>query len=381
MQLDKKSALRLLGVVCGAILFYTIVEKPATAVSFVGTLFSLIFPLLLGCGIAFVLNLPMRQLERIILVKPKNKRLIKLRRPICLALSIIFVCAVVALVMGLVVPELGNAFGMLASSVPKYLASLQQWSLEHAGDYPQVKEWITSISVDWSSLTNKLVGYVTSGATNLLGGTFSFVTALAGSIMNAVIGIIFAFYVLLNKETLKRQMRSFLDAILPQKPLDKLLYVSHLTKTTFESYVTGQCLEACILGSLCWIGMLILRLPYAPMIGALVAFMALVPMFGAFLSMGIGAFMIFMVSPIQALWFVIFLFILQQIEGNLIYPHVVGSQVGLPGMWVLAFITIGGAISGLVGMLFAVPVGSVIYTLAKEWVRKRNTEAKNTLTQ
>ncbi|NLS85932.1 MAG: AI-2E family transporter, partial [Ruminococcaceae bacterium] len=351
MQLDKKSALRLLGVVCGAILFYTIVEKPATAVSFVGTLFSLIFPLLLGCGIAFVLNLPMRQLERIVLVKPKNKRLIKLRRPICLTLSIIFVCAVVALVMGLVVPELGNAFGMLASSVPKYLASLQQWSLEHAGDYPQVKEWITGISVDWSSLTNKLVGYVTSGATNLLGGTFSFVTALAGSIMNAVIGIIFAFYVLLNKETRKRQMRSFLDAILPQKLLDKLLYVGNLTKTTFESYVTGQCLEACILGSLCWIGMLILRLPYAPMIGALVAFMALVPMFGAFLSMGIGAFMIFMVSPIQALWFVIFLFILQQIEGNLIYPHVVGSQVGLPGMWVLAFITIGGAISGLAGML------------------------------
>lgn len=372
MLFDKKSAFRLLAVICTAILFYSIVENPTAASRVVGTLFSLVFPLLLGCGIAFVLNLPMRQLEKFVLVRPKNKRLIRLRRPICLVLSIVFILAAITLVMGLVVPELVKAIGTLASAVPAFLESVQKWSVEHAGDYPQVKDWINSISIDWSALANKLVGYVTSGASNLVGGTVSFVSALAGSITNAAIGIIFAVYILLNKETLKRQLRSFLYAAMPHSPLEKLLYVARLTKNTFESFVTGQCLEACILGTLCWLGMLILRLPYAPMIGALVAFMALIPMVGAFLSMGIGAFMIFMVNPMQALWFVIFLLVLQQIEGNLIYPHVVGSQVGLPGMWVLAFIFVGGAVSGLIGMMFAVPVGSVIYTLVKAWVRKRN---------
>ena len=377
MIFDKKSAFRLLAVICTSILFYTIVENPTSASRVVGMLFSIIFPLLLGCGIAFVLNLPMRSLEKVVLVRPKNKRLMRLRRPICLVLSILFIFAAITIVMGLVVPELANAIGTLASAVPAFLESVQKWSIEHASDYPQVKDWINSISIDWSALANKLVGYITSGASNLVGGTFSFVSALAGSITNATIGTIFAVYILINKETLKRQLRSFLNAALPRNVIDKLFYVAHLTKTTFESFVTGQCLEACILGTLCWIGMLILRLPYAPMIGALVAFMALIPIVGAFFSMGIGAFMIFMVNPMQALWFVIFLLILQQIEGNLIYPHVVGSQVGLPGMWVLAFITVGGAISGLIGMLFAVPVGSVIYALAKEWVRKRNALKSN----
>lgn len=371
MELNRKNTLKISGIVGAAIFFFWALENPQVLGTFVKKSFSLFFPLFLGFCIAFVLNVPMRFLERHVFAGSKHKILQKLRRPLCILLSLIFILSVLWAVMLLVVPEIINAAEVLAEAVPDFLIGAQKWAVEQADTIPQLKQKIEALQINWAETGKTLLTYITSSATSLLGGTVNFVVGIAGGVVNAVVGFIFGLYILLDKEKLKMQLNNLLRAVLPEKKYVGLVHVADLTSRTFAKFISGQCVEACILGTLTWLGMLLFRFPYAPMIGALVGLTALIPIVGAIVGTVVGAFMIMMINPIQAVWFIVFLQVLQQIEGNLIYPRVVGSSVGLPPIWVLASVTIGGSLGGIVGMLFAVPVASVAYALIRGAVRDK----------
>ncbi|MEG2930624.1 MAG: AI-2E family transporter, partial [Ruthenibacterium sp.] len=245
------------------------------------------------------------------------------------------------------------------------------WNVKNVKAFPDLNVWLTGLKIDWANIGKELISYVSNGATSLLSGTVQVVSGIVGGVTNAVISFIFALYILLSKESLKAQLTATCRAAFSSKMCEKIFFVAHLTKQSFSKYVTGQCTEACILGTLCWLGMTLLHFPYAPMVGALMGMMALIPMVGAFIGLAVGAFMIMMVNPVQAIWFIVFVLLLQQFEGNVVYPRVVGGSVGLPALWVLAAVTVGGGLWGIVGMLFAVPLCSVLYALVRLAVRER----------
>lgn len=372
MKLEKKTIFTVAGLAFAAIFFAWALQNWKTfsgSIRWVLTLFS---PLFVGFCIAFVLNVPMRFLERHLFAHTEHPVLRKLRRPIAILISLCFIAAVLTMVFTLVVPELINAFTVLGTSLAKFFTHAQAWAMENASAYPELKTWIAQLQLNWGEIGKTAIAYVTSGASGLLAGATQFAVGLAGGIMEFVIAFIFSLYMLAGKEHLKAQCGRFCHAFLPEKLARAFFFIGSMAKRTFASFVTGQCTEACILGTLCWLGMSLFRFPYAPMIGALVGMTALIPIVGAFIGTVVGAFMILMTGNwLQAIWFVVFLLTLQQIEGNLIYPRVVGSSVGLPPIWVLAAVTVGGSIWGIVGMLFAVPVCSVLYALLRLVMHRR----------
>lgn len=359
----------------GGIGFFWLLQNYMLVLSVGNWLLGLFQPLIMGFCIAFVLNVPMRFLEGHLFKSTKKPLLQNLRRPLCILISIVFIVSVLSVIFLLVVPELLNAFGVLAKSIPIFLDTvlkgLQAWSAENADAIPSLQQWLADLKIDWAGIGRSLLTFATTGAGNLLGSTVQVASNIAGSFTNLTFSFILALYMLLGKEKLIRQIRAVLRAVLPLKAVVRIESVLALSSRIFSSFITGQCTEACILGTLCWLGMTLLQLPYAPMIGALIGFTALIPIVGAFMGTIIGAFMIAMVNPMSAVWFVIFLLTLQQIEGNLIYPRVVGSSVGLPGIWVLSAVTVGGAISGIAGMLFSVPIASILYALLRSTTRRR----------
>lgn len=361
--------------VLGGIGFFWILQNYLLVLSIGGWVFGLLQPLFIGFCIAFVLNVPMRFLEWHLFTRTKKPILQALRRPLCILISIVFIVTVLSVIFLLVIPELLNAFGVLAKSIPLFLDAvlkgLQNWSAENADAIPSLQQWLANLKIDWAGIGRSLITFATTGAGNLLGSTVQVATSIAGSLTNLMFSFFLALYMLLGKEKLIRQIRAVLRAVFPLAAVRRIEAVLSLSARIFASFITGQCTEACILGTLCWLGMTLLRLPYAPMIGALIGFTALIPIVGAFMGTIIGAFMIAMVNPMSAVWFVVFLLTLQQFEGNLIYPRVVGSSVGLPGIWVLSAVTIGGAISGIVGMLFSVPVASILYALVRTGTKRR----------
>lgn len=361
--------------VLGGIGFFWILQNYLLVLSIGGWVFGLLQPLFIGFCIAFVLNVPMRFLEGHLFTRTKKPILQALRRPLCILISIVFIVTVLSVIFLLVIPELLNAFGVLAKSIPLFLDAvlkgLQNWSAENADAIPSLQQWLADLKIDWAGIGRSLITFATTGAGNLLGSTVQVATSIAGSLTNLMFSFFLALYMLLGKEKLIRQIRAVLRAVFPLAAVRRIEAVLSLSARIFASFITGQCTEACILGTLCWLGMTLLRLPYAPMIGALIGFTALIPIVGAFMGTIVGAFMIAMVNPMSAVWFVVFLLTLQQFEGNLIYPRVVGSSVGLPGIWVLSAVTIGGAISGIVGMLFSVPVASILYALVRTGTKRR----------
>lgn len=371
MDLNKTTMKKIFLLLGGAVTLYWALEHLDVLWEALCWAARLVFPLFLGFCIAFVLNVPMRALEKHVLVNPKHEKLKALRRPVCIVLALLFIVAVLAVVLVLVIPEFVNAFGVLANTIPKFVNEVTVWANAHAEEWPAVQAWLAELQIDWAGLGKTLMSYVGTGAGSLLGGTVQVASSVFGGVTNFVIAFILALYILLGKEKLKKQVRAVCRAFLPAKGAAWLEGVTHLAATTFSNFVSGQCIEACILGSLCWLGMALFRLPYAPMVSALVCVMALLPIVGAFISMGVGAFMILMINPLQALIFVLMLLVVQQIEGNLIYPKVVGSKVGLPAIWVLSAVTLGGGLLGIAGMLFAVPVCSILYAMTRSATQRR----------
>lgn len=388
----------------GLIVLYCVLQRLSVVGSGIKWGFGVLSPIFVGFIISFVLNLPMRGLEKLwdccelgikrLIIKGKRKKALKnnperknqpeapievkvgkisgiLRRPVCLLVSILIIIAILAAVVALVLPEIGKTVKLLVDGVPEWFEKVKKWCIQYAEEYPLVYETISELDIDWQSTAKSLLGLIGTGTLGVVGTTFAGVIGAFGGVIDFVIALIFAIYVLFSKETLSSQLKKLMQAFLPERIRNGVLHVATTAHGIFCAFVTGQCIEAVILGSLCAIGMLIFGFPYAAMIGVLVGVTALIPVVGGFIGAGVGAFLILMVDPFDALMFVIFIIVLQQLEGNIIYPRVVGNSVGLPAMWVLAAVTVGGGIGGIVGMLFAVPTVSVLYTLLKETTEKR----------
>ena len=326
-------------------------------------------PFILGAAIAFVLNVPMRRIESSLShVLKKGSRLL---RPVSMALSILLVAGVLFLVMFVVAPQLVRTLLGLQSSIPVFFGEVRQWLEQLFAENPQILINMEQIQIDWQQLFNDSLKFLKNGAGSMLDTTFSAAISIVNGMSTFLIGFIFSIYILLQKENLIRQIKKLLAAFLPERTVEGIVRIAALTSRTFSNFFTGQCMEAVILGSMFFIVLVVLRLPYALLIGVLIAFTALIPVFGAFIGWAVGAFLMLIISPMDALLFSVVFFTLQQIEGNMIYPHVVGNSVGLPSIWVLVAVTLGGSMMGVVGMLIFIPLCSVLYTLLRDMVNER----------
>lgn len=334
----------------------------------VAALFHMAWPFILGGAIAFVLNVPMRFIERNLNVFKENSRL---KRPVCLVLTILFVTGVLFLVTFVVMPQLVQTLFNLQNSVPQFLAGVKTQLEELFSNNPQILDYLETMEIDWQKLLKDGIEFLKNGAGSMLNTTFLAAVSIVNGVSAFIIGFIFAVYILLQKETLARQARKLLAAFLPGAVVEGVTDVLRLTERTFSGFLAGQCLEAVILGTMFFVTLLLLRLPYALLIGVLIAFTALIPIFGAFIGLAIGVILMLMVDPMDALVFTITFFVLQQVEGNLIYPNVVGNSVGLPAIWVLVAVTLGASMMGIVGMLVFIPLCSVLYTLLRGVVNAR----------
>lgn len=368
MNLDKQTIKKLRGLILFTVILLAAMLNLSAIEGSLRTLFGLIFPFLLGGCIAFILNVPMTALEHSIFGSLKSQ---KLKRGLSLVSALILVVGIVNIVMFLVIPELGNTLVSLSNSVPSFMNGVSAKAEQLFQENPQIIEWLESIEVNWQSIVNSLVNFFRNGAGNVLGSTVNMAVNIASGVATFFIGFVFSLYILIEKEKLGRQAKMILAAFLPDKYYDSTVSIASLTYTTFANFLSGQCIEAVILGTMFFVSMSLFRFPYALLIGVLIAFTALIPIFGAFIGCIIGTFLILMVSPIQALWFIVLFNVLQQLEGNLIYPKVVGGSVGLPSMWVLVAVTLGGSTMGVAGMLIFIPLTSVIYALFRGVVYQR----------
>ena len=337
------------------------------------TIGQIIFPFILGGAIVFVINVPMSFLEKKIFenVKKENKAVRKLARPVSLLLTIVLVVGVIALVMIGVIPQLTKTMGSLMINITDFIPQIKIWIRDFFHDNREIMNLVDQVQFKPDQAIRWGISLLGNGAGNMMNTTMSAVGSVVSGLATFFIAFSFACYVLFQKEKLHVQIRKVLFAFLPKQKADAFLKVCSLTYRTFANFLTGQCLEAVILGCMFVVTLSILRMPYALLIGVLIAFTALIPIFGAFIGCAVGSFLIFMVSPKQAIIFIIVFLVLQQIEGNLIYPHVVGESVGLPSIWVLAAVTIGGNLMGIVGMLVFIPLLSVVYTIFRKVVYQR----------
>ena len=332
-------------------------------------------PFIAGFAIAFILNVLMRPLENgwSKIFKKKNKVAAALKRPVCLLLSIALMFGFLIAVLFMIIPEFINTFNNIVDILPEYADKAIGW-------YNQLRGFAESHNVnipEFNFNPEIIINFLKDNFANqsTISKTIDFTASLVTGLINFIVSIAFSIYLLAQKEKLANNLKRTFYAFLPEKRVNKVIEIGVITDQTFTKFVSGQLLEALIIGLLCFVGMLIFNMPYAPVISVLVGFTALIPVFGAFIGTAIGAFLILFDSPAKALWFIVFIIVLQQLEGNLIYPKVVGKTVGLPGIWVLTAVTIGGNTMGVLGILLAVPACAVFYTLLRSAVNKRN-EAK-----
>lgn len=337
----------------------------------VGVLFGIVFPLLLGAVIAFVLNIFVSRLEKIYFPKSRKDIIKKTRRPVCIILSLVMIVAIFAGIIMVVVPELGRSFSLMAKEIPAFAQNTIEWLNENSADMPELREYLVELQESWPEIVKSISDYISNGISGLFSSVMGVLGAVTSGVINFAVGLIFGIYILMNKEKLSNQISRILKAYIPEDKVRIINYVFGTVNECFTSFIVGQCAEAVIIGVLCAVGMAVLRFPYAVMIGTVIGATALVPMIGAYLGAFVGAFLILTVSPIKSVLFIVFIIILQQLEGNLIYPRVVGSSIGLPGMWVLAAVTIGGGMGGVAGMLIGVPVAASAYKLLSNDVSRR----------
>ena len=366
MEWTRKSVL--LTVLAGVAAYVGLQNLPVLA-SVLGNVLDVLFPFLLGSAIAFVLNVPMRAIERDLF--PKAKCLTKARRPLAYLLTLVFVLGVLILAGLVIVPGVADAFALLRDQVPAALERAQA-HLEALGDLlPWVGEVIADLNIDWQLLSQKALSLLKTLSTRLLSSGTGIVGGVVSGVATFVIAFIFSIYILLQKEKLARQGRQCIYALLPRKAADRTVDVLTLAERTFSGFLSGQCLEAVILGGIFVVVMSILRMPYVLLIGVLISLSALIPVVGAFIGCAVGVLLIAISDPVQALLFAGVFLVVQQLENNLIYPQVVGSSVGLPSIWVLAAVTVGGSLMGVAGMLVFIPLCSVAYALFRDFVKGR----------
>lgn len=358
-------------------LLYLCIHYWEKVAGFASTFLGAAVPLIAGCAIAYIINILMSFYERHYFPKSNKEIIKKSKRPVCLTASIITLAAVIALIIGLVVPQLISCIELIIAELPAAIKKVIDWinGLNIVPD--DIMSMITSI--DWQSRIGQIVEMLTSGIGSVMDVVITTVSSVVSGVLTVVLGLIFAVYLLIGKDKIGKQIDRVFTHYLKESWYKKIKYVISVFDECFHRYIVGQCTEAVILGLLCTVGMLILRLPYAAMIGAFIAFTALIPIAGAYIGASVGAFIILMESPFKALVFLIFIVILQQVEGNLIYPRVVGSSMGLPGIWVLAAITVGGGVMGITGILLSVPVAATFYRLLKNNLIKKENAIKESI--
>ena len=374
MNLNWDNMKKLMLLITFTVLMLVGVQRLDVVLGAVGFLWNICWPFALGSAMAFVLNVPMTALEKRLFPKkdmPGHKLQGKLARPLSLVGALVLVCGVISLVIFVVVPELSATIATLGSTVEAFLPKAQVWLEDIFNNNPQITAWIESVELNWEKMIETGLAFFRSGAGNVLSSTVSVAKTIISAVTTFFIAFVFSCYILLQKEKLGSQAEKLLQAVLPSRQVEYILHVCALSHRTFSSFITGQCLEAVILGVMFFVSMSLLKFPYALLVGILVAFTALIPVFGAFIGCVVRAFLILMVNPMQAIGFIALFLVLQQVEVNFIYRHVVGNSVGLPSIWVLADVTVGGSLMGIMGMLVFIPLASVVYALIREWVYRR----------
>ena len=369
MHIEKKTLKSIfIGVALSIILFWILNETERVKAVW-NVISSVTFPFVLGASLAFILNVPMRAIEGLLMGLKKPR----LRRTLSVLLTFVAVLLILALVILLLIPQIGDTVRALVPKLFDFADQIETFVIDSINNNPDLMEIIgTELEkFDWGSLAQDVIKMISSSLTAIVAGAFSAIATASSVLMDVVIAIVFAVYCLFQKETLSRQGRKLVYAFLPEKTADYIIRVMRLTNTTFSNFFSGQCLEVVILGSMFAITMAAFRMPYVPLISVLIAVTAFIPVVGAWVGCVLGAFFILVANPLQAVWFVIMFVVLQQIENNLIYPRVVGTSIGLSGMWVLIAVGVGGALMGVAGMFLMIPVVSVLYTLLTEYTNNR----------
>ena len=371
MEIDKKSLRTLLLGAAGCVVLYWLLHETNRGSAFFKSAMQLFNPFLVGGCLAFILNVPMRAIEK------QLRRISWMRghRPIAIFLTLLLLVMIVVLVFNMLIPQLKETVMTLGQQLPGFLERTEAMIRKALEDNPDMLQWVMENTdfqhYDWASIAKRAVDLLGQGLARVLDGALSAVGGVINGIWSIFLASVFAIYCLSGKETLAHQGRNLLYSLLPEKWADEIVRVLRLANSTFSNFISGQCVEVVILGGLFVVGMSIFRMPYIPLVSVLVAITAFIPVVGAWLGCILGAFFILVNDPMQAFWFVILFLVLQQIENNLIYPRVVGTSIGLPSMWVLVAVTVGGEIMGVAGMLLMIPLTSVLYTLAREYSAAR----------
>ena len=368
MELNQENIRKIKEIILFTAVIIVCLWKYETVLDILFFVLNILTPFILGGAIAFVLNVPMNFVQRHLFDEERIKVLQKMARPVSMILVLIAVFGIVAIVMFILIPQLGETFANLGRSIQAFIPQLQEWAARLFNDNKEIMDTVNNLEFDWNKIMDTGINFFKSGAGSVVDSTITAAKSIVSGLTTFFIAFVFAIYILLQKEKLGVQAKKVLFAFVRRGRAEATVEVLSLTYNTFSSFLTGQCVEAVILGSMFAVSMTILKLPYALLVGMLIAFTALIPIFGAFIGCGVGAFLIFMVDPMKALIFVVLFLVLQQIEGNLIYPHVVGNSVGLPSIWVLVAVSIGGSLMGVVGMLIFIPIVSVVYALFWEIV-------------
>lgn len=374
MNLDKNNLKKIRGLILFTIFVLVALWNYELVFDGVRFIWGVIFPFVLGGVIAFIVNIPMRFFEEKIFnkaKKAKRKWADKLVRPLSLVITLLVIIGVIATVVLIVIPELGNTLLNLGKTIQDFIPKAQVWAVQTFEDNQEIAKWFSDINFKWDEILTQGLDFLKNGASSVVGSTLEAAMSIISGVATFFIAFVFSCYILVQKEKLGEQVKKLMRAFMPEDWNNIFLALGSVVNKSFTNFFTGQCLEAVILGVMFLVVMTIFRLPYAMLISVLIAFTALIPIFGAFIGCGVGAILIFMGSPTKALIFIIMFLVLQQIEGNFIYPHVVGNSVGLPSIWVLVAVSVGGSLMGLAGMLIFIPLTAVVYTMLRGIVNRR----------
>lgn len=374
MDFNKKNTRRILFIITFTILLFLVAQNLSSVANAVQTIAGYFTPVIVGLCIAFVLNILLSGLENHVFVfmkRSKKKFVRKLCRPISLILSIIITLGVIVIVFVSIIPEFVELFKSLSVSIPKLASDLVDWVEGLMERFNIAVDILPNYTIDWKRFFDTIINFLTNSSSNLVGGAVNVTASILSGAVNVILSFVIAIYILAKKERVGHFTKNLIKASIPEKYADEIFRISSLTYSAFSNFISGQLTESLILGTLCFIGMLIIRLPNAAIISITICITSIVPIVGAFVGVAIGTVLILIESPFKALIFLIFILALQQIEGSVIYPRVVGKSVGLPGLIVFCAVLVGGNIGGVAGALVAVPVAAVIYTLAKEFINTR----------
>ncbi|MBE7040061.1 MAG: AI-2E family transporter [Ruminococcaceae bacterium] len=371
MTFDKKNVKATLFIVFVSILFFWGLQRIEAISDFVKMIINVLMPFIAGGAIAFVVNVPMRRIEKLF-----PKKMGRIKRPIAYILTLVCLCAVLAFALFVIIPDISRTIANLALQVPGAIETVKRFFEDVMGNNPQIENVIKNINIDFDALGRQAISILQNSATGILNISVNIISNVVSGILSFVIAFMFSIYILMQKEKLSRQAKKVIYSYLPVSVSDKFIKVMKMSNKVFSNFISGQCIEALILGFIFFVILSILKFPYALLICVVISISALVPVVGAFIGCIVGALLLLMVNPLEALIFIIIFIVVQQIEGNLIYPHVVGSSVGLPSIWVLVAVTLGAGLYGVMGILIFIPLCSVIYALFKESVSDRLKERK-----